>query len=165
MEEFRTYIFEKSKKRDGRRFSYILLSIAAFGVIILLFVFGSLLFGIVAMISIIILVINIKYHDDKSMGITAHGERKSPIVIAHDYFVIEKVKIPFSELDDLLIYVDEYAGKPREVFGLHHGGNNEIRFRHKGKKFSFNYIIKDKSDFQKVDKLVAEIEKRYGLAT
>ena len=53
------------------------------------------------MIAIIILVINIKYHDDKSMGITAHGERKSPIVIADDYFVIEKVRIPFSELDDL----------------------------------------------------------------
>ena len=57
-----------------------------------------------------------------------------------------------------MIYVDEYAGKPREIFGVHHGGNNEITFRYKGQPYNINYIIKNKADFQQVEKLVAKIE-------
>jgi hypothetical protein len=104
-----------------------------------------------------------KNYDDKYMGITAYGERKSELIIAEEYFVIDNVKIPFSELDDLIIYVGEYLGKPREFIGVHHGGNNEITFKHKGRKFSFNYIIRNKSDFTQIENLVDKIENKQKL--
>ena len=116
--------------------------------------------GIIGSTSLIIAILTMKNYDDKYMGITAYGERKGVMIIAEEYLVIGGVKIPFSELKDLQIYVEEYAGMPREIFGVHHGGNNEITFLHKDKKYSVKYIIKNKSDFQRVEKLVDKIEKQ-----
>ena len=94
------------------------------------------------------------------MGITAHGKRGAIFTITETHFEIGETIIPFSELTDLVIYADEYAGKPRDLFGSHHGGNNEITFKYKNQKMSFYFIIKNKQDFNKVEKLIEKIEKQ-----
>jgi hypothetical protein len=93
------------------------------------------------------------------MGISAYGERKANLTIAEEYLEIRDVRIPYSELTNLVIYVDEYLGKPREFFGIHHGGDNEISFDRNGKSVSINYVIKNKQDFERVKLLVDKIEK------
>lgn len=165
MEEIKTYIFQRDKKKVRKRFFYNLSILLAIGGVIYMFLVGilGLGIGIIGTISLIVTFIKMKNYDDKYMGITAYGERKGELIIAEEYFIIDKIKIPFSELSDLVIYVDEYAGKPRELIGIHHGGNNEITFKHKGKKFSINYIISNKSDFIEIEKLVDKIEEKQRL--
>lgn len=80
-------------------------------------------------------------------------------MIAEQYLEIRDVRIPNSDLTNLVIYVDEYLGMPREIYGIHHGGNNKIEFDHKGRSVSINYVIKNKQDFQRVTQLVDRIEK------
>jgi len=104
-----------------------------------------------------------KNYDDKYMGITAYGNRGSKFIITEEHFKLDESVLPYSELNDLIIYVDEYAGMSREIFGVHHGGNNEIEFEHLGQKYELNYIIKNKSDFLALEKLVKKIEQS-GLA-
>jgi hypothetical protein len=52
---------------------------------------------------------------------------------------------------------------PKEIYGIHHGGNNKIEFDHNGKSVSINYVIKNKQDYQKVSLLVDGIEKNPSL--
>lgn len=93
------------------------------------------------------------------MGITAYGERKDSILIAEEYLEVRDVRIPYAELTNLVIYVEEYLGMPKEFFGIHHGGNNKIEFDHKGRSVSINYVIKNKQDYDRVSRLVDGIEK------
>ena len=162
MEEIKTYIFQRNKKKKRKTYAYNLTIILAIAGIIYMALIGIVGIGLtlIGSVSLIILLIKTKNYDDKYMGITAYGDRKSELIIAEHYFIIDKVKIPFSELEDLIIYVDEYLGKPREFIGVHHGGNNEIKFKHKGKKFSMNYIIRNKEEFIKIEKLVDKIENK-----
>lgn len=160
MQEYTTYIFEKSKKKARKRLIYNLSILAAIGGIIYMFAIGILGIGlsVIGTISLIIAILQMKNYDDKYMGITAYGDRGAKFVISETSFKLGDSALSFSELSDLVIYVDEYAGMPRELFGVHHGGNNEITFKHKGQPFNINYIIKNKSDFQKVQQLVNKIE-------
>lgn len=162
MEEIKTYIFERNKKKTRKRFVYNFSILMAIGAIIYMFFIGILGIGfsLIGAIALITALIKMKNYDDKYMGITAYGERRSILIIAEEYFILENVKIPFSDLEDLIIYVDEYAGKPRDLIGVHHGGNNEIVFKRNGKKYSLNYIIKNKAQFHEVEKLVDKIEER-----
>lgn len=155
--EFKTNIFEKNSKRVQRQVIYNVTILAAIAGVIALFIIGFI--GILLTATLIITIVGIKIYDDKYMGINRAGDRKAIMVIAEDHLMIRDVKFMFSELSDLVIYVDEYAGKPKEFFGTHHGGNNEITFNHNGKNVSLNYIIKNKSDFHFVEKLVDGIEK------
>ena len=107
--------------------------------------------------------LGIKLYDDKAMGITAYGERKANLVIAEEYLEIRDVRIPYSDLTNLIIYVDEYLGMPKEFYGIHHGGNNEIEFNHNGRIVSINYVIKNKQDYERVSRLVDRIEKNPSL--
>ena len=107
--------------------------------------------------------IGIKLYDDKYMGISAYGERKANLLIAEEYLEIRDVKISYTDLTDLVIYVDEYLGMPKEIFGIHHGGNNKIEFNHKGRLVSINYVIKNKQDYDRVLRLVTGIEKNPSL--
>ena len=99
----------------------------------------------------------------KYMGISGYGERKANLVIAEECLEIRDVKIPYSDLTDLVIYVDEYLGIPKEIFGIHHGGNNKIEFNHKGRLVSVNYVIKNKKDYDRVLRMVNGIEKNLSL--
>jgi len=107
--------------------------------------------------------LGIKLYDDKYMGISAYGERKANLVIASDYLEIRNVKIPYTDLTNLVIYVDEYLGMPKEIFGIHHGGNNKIEFNHNERFVSINYVIKNKQDYDRVSQLVDGIEKNAKL--
>jgi hypothetical protein len=80
-------------------------------------------------------------------------------VIGEDYLEIRDTRIHYSDLTELVIYVDEYLGMPREIYGIHHGGNNKIEFNHKGRLVSINYVIKNKQDYERVSRLVERIEK------
>lgn len=115
--------------------------------------------GIRISVGITIVLLGIKVYDDRYMGITAYGDRKDRLVISEDHLEIRNVKIPFSDLTNLVIYVDEYLGMPRELFGIHHGGNNKIEFNHNGRTVSINYVIKNKQDYDRVSRLVDAIEK------
>lgn len=110
-------------------------------------------------ISFSVVTLGIKLYDDKYMGITAYGERKDSILIAEEYLEVRDVRIPYAELTNLVIYVEEYLGMPKEFFGIHHGGNNKIEFDHKGRSVSINYVIKNKQDYDRVSRLVDGIEK------
>lgn len=161
MEEFRTYRFEKTKKRTKKQW---IRDATIFGGIITIFILvflGLPTIGIFTALSFAFALLGMKVYNDKYMGINAYGERREKIVITETFITIGDAKIPFSELEGLVIYVDEYAGMPRALYGVHHGGNNEIIFEHKGHKHSFNYIIKNRADFKKVEKLVKRIEMTY----
>jgi hypothetical protein len=159
LEEFRTSIFEKSKERSRRRLIYNLGIFGAIGAIWTLYLIGFPLVGFKTSIGFSIVMLGIKLYDDKAMGITAYGERKDTIVIAEEYLEVRGVKIPYSDLTDLIIYVDEYLGMPKEIYGIYHGGNNRIEFDHNGRAVSLNYVIKNKQDYQRVTQLVDRIEK------
>ena len=163
MEEYKTYIFERSKKKARKRLVYNGTIILAILVILYLTLVGILGIGvtIIGAISLIITLLKMKNYDDKYMGITAYGDRGSQFIITENSFKLGDSVLPFKELEGLTIYVDEYAGMSREVYGIHHGGNNEIKFSHKGQPYKLNYIINNKADFQRVEKLIEKIEETY----
>lgn len=163
MEEFRTSIFERTKERTKKRLLYNLGVCGAIAGIWVLFFIGFPLVGLKTSIGFTIVMIGIKLYDDKYMGITAYGERKANLVITEEYMEIRDVKIPYSELTNLVIYVDEYLGMPREFFGIHHGGDNKIEFERNGKSVAINYVIKNKQDYERVSRLVDGIEKNPNL--
>jgi hypothetical protein len=167
MEEFRTSIFEKKKEKFKKRLLSNLLVIGAIVGIWLLYFIGfpgtGIGIGIKTAIGFSITVLGVKLYDDKYNGITAYGERSATLVIAEQYLEIRNVRIPYTELSNLVIYVEEYLGMPKEIFGIHHGGNNLIEFSHKGMSVSINYIIKNKQDYDRVSRLVDRIEKNPDL--
>lgn len=159
MEEFRTSIFEKTKAKSRKRLLY---NLGIFGTIAGIWVLYFLKFpltGLKTSITFSIFMIGIKLYDDRHMGISAYGDRKANLVIAEQYLEIRGVKIPYTDLTNLVIYVDEYLGMPKEFFGIHHGGNNKIEFNHNGRLVSINYVVKNKQDFDRVTQLVDGIEK------
>lgn len=163
LEEFHTNIFEKTKEKSRTRLFYHL---GIFGSIVgiwSLYFFGFPLVGLKTSIGFSVVMLGIKLYQDKYMGISAYGERKAHLVITEEYLEIQKVKIPYVEMNNLVIYVDEYLGMPKEIFGIHHGGNNKIEFERNRKSVSINYVIKNKQDFQRVSQLVDRIEKNPNL--
>ena len=163
LEEFRTNIFERTKEKSRKRLIYNLAVFGAIGGIWVLYFIGFPLVGLITAISFSIALLGIKLYNDKYMGITAYGERKDNLVIAEQYLEIRDVRIPYSDLTNLVIYVDEYLGMPREIYGIHHGGDNKIEFDRNGKSVSINYVIKNKQDFERVSQLVDRIEKNPSL--
>ncbi len=159
MEEFRTSIFEKTKEKSRKRLLYNIGIFGTIGLSWILFSIGFPFVGLKTAIGLTIVLGGMKLYDDQYMGITAYGERKANLVIGEDYLVVRDVRIPYSELTNLVIYVEEYLGMPREIFGIHHGGNNKIEFDRNGKPFSINYVIKNKQDYDRVSQLVDKIEK------
>ena len=162
METFQTSIFEKTKERRRKRLLYNLCIFGGIAGIWILF-FLLPIIGLKVAIGFSVVLLGVKLYDDKYMGISAYGERKANLVIAEQYLKIRDVRIPYTELTNLVIYVNEYLGMPKEFFGIHHGGNNTIEFEHKGKSVSINYVIKNKPDFDRVYKLIDRIEKDPGL--
>lgn len=163
MEEFRTSIFEKTREKSRKRLLYNLGIIAAIVAVWSLYLMSVPFIGLWTSVSITATLMGMKLYDDKYMGISAYGERKANLAIAEDHLEIRGIRIPYTDLKDLVIYVDEYLGMPREYFGIHHGGNNKIEFNHKGRLVSINYVIKNKQDYDRVYKLVVSIENNAGL--
>jgi hypothetical protein len=163
LEEFRTSIFEKTKEKGRKRLMYNLAVFGPIGGIWVLYFVGFPLIGLKTATSFSIVLLGIKLYNDKYMGITAYGERKANLVITEQYLEIGDVRIPYAELTNLIIYVDEYLGMPKEIYGIHHGGNNKIEFDRKGNSVSINYVIKNKRDFERVGRLVERIEKNPDL--
>lgn len=133
------------------------------GAIWVLYFFGFPFIGLKTSIGFSIAMLGLKLYDDKSMGITAYGERTANLVIAEHYLEIRDTRIQYSDLTDLVIYVDEYLGMPKKIYGIHHGGNNKIEFNHNGRMISINYVIKNKQDYERVSRLVDKIEKDLSL--
>lgn len=158
LETFQTSIFEKTKAKSRKRLLYNLGIAGAIVGIWALYFIGFPLVGLKTSIGFSILMLGIKLFDDKSAGISAYGDRKDTLVIAEEYLEVRNVKIPYSELTNLVIYVNEYLGMPKEIYGIHHGGNNTIEFEHLGKSVSLNYVIKNIQDFKRVGQLVNRIE-------
>lgn len=163
MEEFRTSIFEKTRERTLKRFWYNFSIFASIAGIWALFFAGLPIDGLKTAITVSVAIMGIKLYNDKYMGISAYGERKANLVIAKQYLEIRDARIPYSELTNLVIYVDEYLGMSKELFGIHHGGNNKIEFEHNGRLVSINYVIKNKQDYDRVSILVDGIEKNPDL--
>lgn len=159
MEEFRTSIFEKTKEKSRSRLLFNLVIFGAIAGIWILFLIGFPLIGLKTTIVISVGLVGYKIYDDKYMGISAYGERKDTLVIADQYLEVREVRIPYTDLRNLVIYVDEYLGMPKEIFGIHHGGNNKIEFEYNGRMVSILYVIKNKQDYEKVSRLVDRIEK------
>lgn len=158
MEKFQTSIFERTKERSRKRLLYNIGIIGSILGLWLLFFFGFPI-GLRMTIILTVTIVGVKIYEDKYMGITAYGVRKDNLIIAEEYLEVKGVQIPFTELSNLVIYVDEYLGMPREFFGVHHGGNNQIQFDRNGKSVSINYVIKNQQDFKYVAQLVSTIEK------
>ncbi len=159
MEEFKTSIFERTKEKARQRLLYNLAIIASIVCIWLLYYYLPFVVGLKVAIGISIAIVSFKLYDDRYMGISAYGVRKDTIIIAEEYLEVRGVRIPYTDLTNLVIYVEEYLGKPREFFGIHHGGNNLIEFEHNGRSVSINYVIKNKPDYDLVSRLVDGIEK------
>ena len=162
-DEFTTYIFHKSSKKQRKKLlKNTGLAVAIVGVLYITFVgYKGLSLGIIGAIGLITGIIGAKLYDDKFMGITAYGDRGKQFVITETGFRLGDAVLPFAELKDLVIYVDEYAGMRKNLVSLHHGGNNEIRFTHNGQPIQLFYIIKNRADLQRVELLVEKIERAY----
>jgi hypothetical protein len=158
VEKFQTSIFERTKARSRKRQLYNLGVFALIATIWACYFFKLPFIGLKTAIGFSIFMVGIKLYDDKVMGISAYGERKDTLVIAEEYLEVRGVQIPYAELTNLVIYVDEYLGMPKEVFGIHHGGNNQIQFERNGKSVTISYVIKNKPDFDRVGRLVKSIE-------
>ena len=158
MEEFITSVFEKSKEKGRKRLIYNFVIFGSVGGIWVLYFVGFPFVGLKIAIPFSIVVLGIKLNDDRSMGISAYGDRKANLIITEKYLQIAEEKIPYTDVTNLIIYVDEYLGMPKEIYGIHHGGNNKIEFESNGKLVSINYVIKDKQDFKRVSLLVNKIE-------
>ena len=163
MEEFQTTIFEKTKEKGRQRLLSNLAIFVGIAGIWVLYLIEFPIVGLKTAISFSIALLGIKLYNDKYMGISAYGERKDNLVIAEQYLQIRDVRIPYSELTNLVIYVDEYLGMPKEFYGIHHGGDNKIEFDRNGKSVSINYVIKNKQDFERVSLLVDSIEQNPSL--
>jgi hypothetical protein len=163
LEQFQTNIFEKTKDKSRRRLVFNLAIFGSIAGIWALYLTGFPLIGLKTAIGFSIALLGYKLYDDKAMGITAYGDRSANLVIAEQYLEIRDVRIPYSDLSNLVIYVDEYLGMPKEFYGIHHGGNNKIEFERNGKLVSINYVIKNKQDYDRVSKLVDKIEKNPNL--
>jgi hypothetical protein len=159
LEEFKTSIFEKTKEKARKRLWYNLGIFGAIAGIWTLFFIGLPIVGVKTAIGFSLAVLGVKLYEDKYMGISAYGERKDTLVIAEQYLEVRGVRIPYTDLTDLVIYVEEYLGKPKDFFGIHHGGNNLIEFNHNGRAVAINYVIKNKQDYDGVSRLVDRIEK------
>jgi hypothetical protein len=123
-----------------------------------LFFIGFPFIGLRISIAFSIVMLGIKVYDDKAAGISAYGERRAHLIIAEKYLKIGDEIISYTDVTNLIIYVDEYLGMPKEFYGIHHGGDNKIEFNRNGKKVSFNYVIKNKQDFDRLGRLVNRIE-------
>lgn len=165
MEEFRTYLFERSKSRTFLRNTRYLLFIVVMLFLIYLVLNGFPGPGLFGIFSIVVGGSMYLNYEDTYMGITAYGVRGQMFHITENGIVINDAFIAFNALDHFVIYVDEFAGMKRKLFGVHHGGNNEIKFQYKGRKTSIHYIIKNEEDFHRLEKLVAKIEASYPLKT
>ena len=163
MEEFRTSIFVKTKEKSRKRLIHDLVLVGSISGMWVLFFIGFPFIGLKTAIGFSVVLAGWKLYNDKYMGISAYGERKDTLVITEQYLEIRNIKFFYSELTNLVIYVDEYLGMPKEFFGIHHGGNNKIEFDHNGRTVSINYVIKNKQDFQRVGILVDRIEKNPNL--
>ena len=93
--------------------------------------------------------------------IKSYGDIQKSIIITESAIYIDHQQMAFSEMDSLIIYVDEYYRMPKHLFWKHHGGNNEIRITKNGKTSSFHYYIGSKGDYHYMEHLVAEIEEKY----
>lgn len=162
MEEFRTTIFEKTKTKTRRRLVSNIIFVATlagiWGLCLIGYLGLEISIGIKGAFYISAAVIAAKLYDDRAAGVSAYGERKANLTITNEYLEIREIKIPYTKMSNLVIYVDEYLGMPKDFFGIHHGGNNKIEFEHNGKFVSINYVIKNKSDFERVGRLVHTIE-------
>jgi hypothetical protein len=157
METYLTTIFEEEPEKVRRRMWYnvgigaaILGSWAAWALIPI--------FGLKFPIGLTIVFLGIKRYDDHASGISAYGERKGGLLITEEYLEAREIRIPYREMKDLVIYVDEYLGKPKNLIGIHHGGGNAIEFVHRNSEVSFNFVIKNRQDFERLSRLVARIE-------
>lgn len=160
MQEFRTYIFERSRKKTIRRNLFYLSFLLFIAVMLVLVFIGFPGIGSIGVIFISVGIFKYMEYEDKYMGITAYGQRGRMIYISETGLTVDQTFIPFSKLEDLIIYVDEYAGMKRKFLGVHHGGNNEIRFKYNGQKTSLFYIVKNHSDFLQLESLVSKIEQQ-----
>lgn len=158
--EYTTNLYERNKQKVLKRAMYNLGVLSFIILAIYMFLFGIMGIGLTVfgVAGAIIALIKMKEYDDKYMGITAYGDRKQRFTMTEEYFIIDEAKMMLSELENLIIYVDEYTGMRREILGVHHGGNNEITFSYKGADYKIFYIIRNKSDFGLVEKLVGTIE-------
>lgn len=159
---YETHIFEEDRKKILKdKLKYIWMLLGVIGAITFILIELSI-FAYGLGITLLIYVYHI-YNDDKNdKGLSSYGQRKRRLVIEEDCFIVDDRVIPFKELKNLVIYVDEYFRQPRQYFGYYHGGNNEITFERNGDKVSFNYIIKSKKDFKNLENLVSKIESKHS---
>ena len=159
--EYSTYIFEESKKKIIIQWLIVIGILVVILAILLLKVFWLKGIGALTIGTLGYRLFKTRSEDLKDNGINNYGQKSAIITITEEYLEIKDKRIGFNEVSDLVIYVDEYYGMPKQFFGSYHGGNNEIKFKHKGVPYSFNYLIKSKKDLEFVEVLVSKIEEKY----
>lgn len=159
--EYHTYVFEVSKRKFRENFIVTFVGISLIAVLYFLVIIGLPGVGLITVSLIAFSMVKAKLDDDKEMGIKKYGNRKQTLSLGLHSMELKGVNIPYAELTDLVIYVDEYTGMPRQLFGSHHGGNNEITFIHNSNKYTFNYLIRNRKEYKDVERLVELIERSY----
>lgn len=98
---------------------------------------------------------------DWKRTVKSYGSIDKPVIITDRGIHIDNMELAFSQMEGLIIYVDEYYRMPKHLFWKHHGGNNEIRITKNGKTTSFNYYIGSRGDYHYMEHLVGKIEEKY----
>ncbi|MDW3192078.1 MAG: hypothetical protein R8G66_06930 [Cytophagales bacterium] len=159
--QYKTHVFEEKDKKDRSYQSHYWMVFIFLTLNVIGFIYFGAGIGVIGTIGMVVYLVNAAQEEKKKMGLKAYGKRKGELTVAEDYLIVENRKIVFDQVSNLTIYVDEFTGMTKDFFWSYHGGNNEICFEHKGKHYSFNYIIRNKLDFLHVEKLVTTIEAKY----
>ena len=156
--EHHTHVFEPSRKKAMKVvLKNALLILVILAIVLVTFFFGTGL-GIISTIAAIVAIVKVKQGDDKDEGIRRFGEKKAKMRLTLEHLYIKQAVIPFSEVQHLLIYADEYTGMRKDEFTNYYGGGNQISFSHKGKRYKFNFLIRNAVELKHVENLVARIE-------
>ena len=135
--EHHTHVFEPSRKKAMKVvLKNALLILVILAIVLVTFFFGTGL-GIISTIAAIVAIVKVKQGDDKDEGIRRFGEKKAKMRLTLEHLYIKQAVIPFSEVQDLLIYADEFTGMRKDEFTNYHGGGSQISFSHKGKRYKF----------------------------
>ena len=121
--EYHTYVFEPSWKKAFKNRAINLSIVLVVAVISLFF---SITVGLISTTVTILTIIKAKRDFDKDEGLRRFGEKKAHMQLTEEHLYIKQAVIPFSEVQDLLIYADEFTGMRKDEFTNYHGGGNQI---------------------------------------
>ncbi len=155
---YETYIFRPNKKKKRDDLLY-LMYVALAGVVVFIFYLLNIPgIGMFAGGGMIYTLFKMKLVDDKKKGVRRLGHLIDKLIISGNSITFGNQNVSDQDLKNVLIYSDDYEGKPYEFFGTSYGTDNKIEFEFKGDKYSFQFQVRKKADLKLISDIALVIE-------